>query len=113
MSTRDFSSALGPGQLWRDYMKEALAGTPASDWERPANVVSASVVAAPGAFGGDGSGLLAPGPSPVTTSEWFIKGTAPGQGGHWVVPGCAGAGGTRQEAMEIQERAPAVWQPHT
>ena len=39
---RDFSSAMGPGQLWRDYMKEALDGVPATDWERPANVVQAT-----------------------------------------------------------------------
>src|SRR5438067_389323 len=51
MSHNDFSSAMGPGQLWRDYMKEALADTPATDWPRPANVVSGTVVSAPGAFG--------------------------------------------------------------
>jgi membrane peptidoglycan carboxypeptidase len=113
MSTRDFSSAMGPGQLWRDYMKEALAGTPASDWEKPANVVSASVVAAPGAFGGYGSGLLASNLSPFTTTEWFIKGTVPAQTDDWFVQGCAGPDGSRKVAMKIQERAPAMWQRYT
>src|SRR2546428_942086 len=90
MSTRDFSSAMGPGQLWRDYMKEALAGTPASDWEKPANVVSASIVAAPGAFGGYGSGPLAANPSPLTAAEGVIKGTGPGPTPDWVLHGRAG-----------------------
>src|SRR5438132_9651614 len=58
MASHDFFSAMGPGQLWREYMKEALADTPASDWPRPADVVSATIVSAPGAFGGYGSGLL-------------------------------------------------------
>ena len=44
MSSRDFSSAMGPGQLWAGYMKEVLAETPVSDWQRPANVVSGTVV---------------------------------------------------------------------
>ena len=35
MSSRDFNSAMGPGQLWRDYMKEVLDGVPVTDWERP------------------------------------------------------------------------------
>src|SRR5439155_149928 len=49
MSTRDVSSAMGPGQLWRDYIKEALRGPPASDLERAANGMGASVVAVSGA----------------------------------------------------------------
>src|SRR5205809_2593256 len=58
MSSRDFNSAMGPGQLWRDYMKEVLEGVPAAVWERPSKCVQATVVAGPGAFGGYGSGLL-------------------------------------------------------
>src|SRR5437773_1189430 len=88
MSTVDFASATGPGQLWRDYMKEALADTPASDWPRPANVVSATVVSAPGAFGGYGSGLLPSSLSPFSTSEWFIRGTQPGKVDDWFAAGC-------------------------
>src|SRR5437868_4767668 len=49
MSSRDFSSAMGPGQLWRDYMEEARADSPASEWPRPASGVSGSVVTAAGA----------------------------------------------------------------
>src|SRR5947208_3083148 len=37
MSTVDFASATGPGQPWRDHLKEELADTPATDWPRPAN----------------------------------------------------------------------------
>src|SRR6266508_5930226 len=58
MSQRDFFSAMGPGQLWREYMKEVLTGVEKKDWERPQNVVTANVVTAPGAYGGYGSGQL-------------------------------------------------------
>src|SRR5256714_1030424 len=75
MSHNDFSSAMGPGQLWRDYMKEALADTPASDWQRPSNVVSGSVVSAPGPFGGVGTGLPPPCPPPLFTTHAFFDRT--------------------------------------
>src|SRR5919204_3351343 len=74
MSSRDFSSAMGPGQLWHDYMKEVLAETPEADWPRPANVVSGNVVVAPGAFGGYGSGPSPSGLSPFSTSARVMKG---------------------------------------
>ncbi|MBM4421124.1 MAG: hypothetical protein FJ034_06000 [Chloroflexi bacterium] len=78
MSDRDFSSAMGPGQLWRDYMREALADQPVLDWERPASVLSAKVVSAPGAFGGYGSGNVVPSAlSPFSSDEWFLRGTEP------------------------------------
>ena len=114
MSSRDFSSAMGPGQLWRDYMKEALADTPPSDWPRPANVVSGTVVAAPGAFGGYGSGLAPSGLSPFSTSEWFIKGTEPVKADDWFVVGCARPDGSTPVSMRINDtRAPASFQRYT
>ncbi|HEV8536569.1 MAG TPA: transglycosylase domain-containing protein [Candidatus Limnocylindria bacterium] len=114
MSSRDFSSAMGPGQLWRDYMTEALADTPASDWARPSNVVSATVVAAPGAFGGYGSGLVPSSLSPFSSTEWFIKGTEPARADDWFVAGCVAPDGTTKVAMKIQDpRAPAMWQRYT
>ena len=114
MSSRDFSSAMGPGQLWRDYMKEALADTPATDWARPANVVSAPIVSAPGAFGGYGSGLAPSGLSPFSTTEWFIKGTEPVKPDDWFVAGCAGPDGTAKIAMRINDvRAPTTFQRYT
>ena len=114
MSHNDFSSAMGPGQLWRDYMKEALADTPASDWQRPSNVVSGTVVSAPGAFGGYGSGLLPSSLSPFSTTEWFIKGTEPARNDDWFVAGCQLPDGSRKVAMKIQDiRAPAAFQRYT
>jgi membrane peptidoglycan carboxypeptidase len=114
MSSRDFSSAMGPGQLWRDYMKEALADTPASDWSRPANVVSGTVVAAPGAFGGYGSGLLPSSLSPFSSTEWFVKGTEPAKADDWFVASCQAQDGTTKVAMKIQDpRAPGTWQRYT
>src|SRR5436189_4597742 len=71
MSTVDFASATGPGQLWRDYMKEALADTPATDWPRPANVVTGTVVSAPGAYGGYGPGLVPSVLAPFPSTEGF------------------------------------------
>ncbi|MEO8633429.1 MAG: transglycosylase domain-containing protein, partial [Chloroflexota bacterium] len=114
MSSRDFSSAMGPGQLWRDYMKEVLDGVPVADWERPANIVQASVVVAPGAFGGYGSGLLPSNLSPFSMTEFFVRGTVPTQTDNWWVEGCPGPDGTRRIALKPQERAPGnVWQKYT
>ena len=114
MASHDFFSAMGPGQLWREYMKEALADTPASDWPRPADVVSATIVSAPGAFGGYGSGLLPSSLTPFSTSEFFIKGTVPAKIDDWFVAGCAAADGTRKVAMRVQDpRAPQEWQRYT
>jgi membrane peptidoglycan carboxypeptidase len=114
MSARNFNSAMGPGQLWRDYMKEVLDGVPVTDWERPANIVQASVVAAPGAFGGYGSGLLPSNLSPFSMTEFFVRGTVPTQADNWWVEGCPAADGTRRVALKPQERAPGnVWQKYT
>src|SRR5256885_2909255 len=114
MSTVDFASATGPGQLWRDYMKEALADTPATDWPRPANVVSGTVVSAPGALGGYGSGLAPSALPPFSMSEWFIKGTEPARADDWFVAGCPQPDGTAKVAMSIKDtRAPAAFQRYT
>jgi membrane peptidoglycan carboxypeptidase len=114
MSSRDFNSAMGPGQLWRDYMKEALADTPASDWPRPANVVSGTVVSAPGAFGGYGSGLAPSNLSPFSSTEWFIKGTEPTKTDDWFVAGCVQPDGSTKVSMKINDtRAPASFQRYT
>ncbi len=114
MSSRDFSSAMGPGQLWRDYMKEALADTPATDWPRPANVVNGTVVTAPGALGGYGSGLAPSALSPFSSTEWFIKGTEPARADDWFVAGCPQPDGTAKVAMSIKDtRAPAAFQRYT
>ncbi len=113
MSSRDFSSALGPGQLWRDYMKEIFQGIPARDWERPPNVVSADVVVAPGAFGGYGSGLLPTNLTPFTSSEIFVRGTAPAKKDDWYVEGCPSSDGGRRVVMRVSEAGPAAWKPFT
>ena len=114
MSAVDFASATGPGQLWRDYMKEALADTPSSDWARPANVVSGTVVSAPGAYGGFGSGLAPSALSPFSMTEWFIKGTEPAKADDWFVAGCPQPDGTVKVAMKINDtRAPAAFQRYT
>lgn len=114
MSSRDFSSAMGPGQLWRDYMKEVLDGVPVADWERPANIVQATIVSAPGAFGGYGSGLLPSSLSPFSMTEFFVRGTVPTQVDNWWVAGCPGPDGTARIALKPQERAPGnVWQKYT
>ncbi|HUQ41000.1 MAG TPA: PBP1A family penicillin-binding protein [Candidatus Limnocylindrales bacterium] len=113
MSSVDFSSAMGPGQLWRDYMKEALADTPATDWARPADIVTMNVVVAPGAFGGYGSGLLPSSLSPFSMPENFVKGKTPAKQDDWFVQGCLNAEGTRKVAMQMKESAPPGWTRYT
>lgn len=113
MSSVDFSSAMGPGQLWRDYMKEALADTPASDWDRPADIVTMNVVAAPGATGGYGSGLLPSSLTPFSMPENFVKGKVPAKQDDWFVQGCASADGTRKVALQLKESGPASWTRYT
>jgi membrane peptidoglycan carboxypeptidase len=113
MSSVDFSSAMGPGVLWRDYMKEVLTDTPVEDWPRPADIVTMNVVVAPGAYGGYGSGLL-PGPlSPFSSTENFIKGKTPARQDDWFVQGCPAPDGTRKVALQLKENAPAMWQRYT
>ncbi|HVR88534.1 MAG TPA: transglycosylase domain-containing protein [Candidatus Limnocylindria bacterium] len=106
---RGISSAIGPGLLWRDYMREILEGFPATDWKRPANVVDGTVVAASGAFGGYGSGLLPSSLTPFSTNEIFVKGTEPRKVDDWYTAGCAGSDGSQKVAMDIKEVGPAAW----
>jgi membrane peptidoglycan carboxypeptidase len=113
MSAVNFNSAMGPGQLWRDYMKEALADTPPADWDRPADIVTLNVVSAPGAFGGYGSGLLPSSLSPFSMPENFIKGKTPAKQDDWFVQGCVKADGTRSVALQLKENAPALWTRYT
>src|SRR5207249_3535799 len=113
MSSRDFSSAMGPGVLWQTYMKEAIADMPKQDWERPSNIVTVNVVSAPGAFGGYGSGLLPSSLSPFSMPENFIKGTQPARQDDWFVTGCAKSDGTRSVALQLKESAPEGWQRYT
>jgi membrane peptidoglycan carboxypeptidase len=113
MSARDFSSAMGPGQLWRDFMKEALADLPKEDWARPANIVTASVVVSPGAFGGYGSGLAPSTLSPFSSTENFIRGTQPVRQDDWFVQGCVQGDGTRKVALQLKESAPEMWTKYT
>ncbi len=73
------SSALGPGVLWRDYMKTVVGGLPVTWYERPSNVVTATVCVNPVLMGGNGSGKL-PGPycpSSFRKTEVFVSGTEP------------------------------------
>jgi membrane peptidoglycan carboxypeptidase len=75
---RGISSALGPGILWRDYMKTVVGGLPADDWyPRPEGIVDKVVCVNPAHRGGNGSGLL-PGPNcPFRMTEHFVQGTEP------------------------------------
>ncbi len=107
------SSAIGPGLLWRDYMKEIFADFPATDWKQPANIVKANVVTAPGAFGGYGSGLLPSSLTPFSTSEIFVKGTEPRKVDDWFGAGCVSSSGSQRVAMQIKEVGPASWKPYT
>jgi membrane peptidoglycan carboxypeptidase len=113
MSQRDFFSAMGPGVLWREYMKEVLAGVEVKDWERPANVVTANVVSAPGAYGGYGSGMLPSKLSPFSTTEIFLRGTEPRTTDTWYVQGCAKPDGSATVGMRVREVGPATWATYT
>ena len=106
------SSAIGPGLLWRDYMKEIFEGFPATDWKRTPNIIEASVVTAPGAFGGYGSGLLPSSLTPFSTKEIFVKGTEPRKVDDWFTSGCT-SGGVQKVGMQIKETGPAAWKPYT
>ena len=59
---RGISSALGPGVLWRDYMKTVVGGLPPDDFREPPGIVTKTVCVNPALLGGNGSGLL-PGPN--------------------------------------------------
>ena len=76
---RGISSALGPGVLWRDYMKTVVGGLPATWYPKPAGIVTVTVCTNPSLMGGNGSGEL-PGPncpSGFRRAENFIAGTEP------------------------------------
>ncbi|TMC72800.1 MAG: hypothetical protein E6J13_04790, partial [Chloroflexi bacterium] len=126
MSSRDFFSAMGPGQLWRDYMKAVLKDVPPADWARPAGIVAARVVAAPGASGGYGSGLLPTSLSPFSTMEYFVNGNVPKKSDDWSQEGCvttsspspaapsaSPATDARQAVMVVKEAGPDAWRPFT
>ncbi|HEY8656501.1 MAG TPA: transglycosylase domain-containing protein [Candidatus Limnocylindria bacterium] len=73
------SSALGPGILWRDYMKTVVGGLPPDDFKRPAGIVDRVVCVNPALTGGNGSGRL-PGPYCPSNFRWteqFVQGTEP------------------------------------
>ena len=73
------SSALGPGILWRDYMKTVVGALPPDDFKRPAGIVDKVVCVNPALTGGNGSGLL-PGPNCPSNFRWteqYVQGTEP------------------------------------
>jgi membrane peptidoglycan carboxypeptidase len=73
------SSALGPGILWRDYMKIVTGALPPDGWARPAGIVDRVVCVNPALTGGNGSGLL-PGPNCPSSFRWtesYVQGTEP------------------------------------
>ena len=75
------SSAMGPGVLWREFMKEAIGQLqlPETWYARPDGIIEKTVCVRPGLTGGVGSGLL-PGPncpSSWRTVEKYIAGTEP------------------------------------
>ena len=76
---RGISSALGPGVLWRDYMKTVVGGLPVTWYAKPDGIVTVTVCTNPSLLGGNGSGEL-PGPncpSNFRRPEFFIDGTQP------------------------------------
>jgi len=73
------SSALGPGVLWRDYMKTVVAQLPPDWYVRPEGIVDKVVCVNPSLYGGNGSGLI-PGPncpSNFRFTEHYVQGTEP------------------------------------
>ena len=101
---RGITSAMGPGVLWRDYMKSVVGGLPVEDFARPADVVERVVCVNPGIMGGNGSGKL-PGskcPGTFRKTEVFVKGTEPTTNDDlfWATPGC----------IRLVAHVPA-WQP--
>ncbi|MBI3522405.1 MAG: hypothetical protein HY071_04800, partial [Chloroflexi bacterium] len=83
------SSALGPGVLWRDYMKTVVGGLPPDGFPRPDGIVDAVVCINPSLTGGQGSGKL-PGagcPGSWRKTEHFKAGTQPTNSGDFFGPG--------------------------
>jgi hypothetical protein len=85
------SSALGPGILWRDYMKTVVGALPPDDFKRPAGIVDKVVCVNPALTGGNGSGKL-PGPNCPSSFRWteqYVQGTEPTSDDRDVyLPGC-------------------------
>ena len=76
---KSISSALGPGILWRDYMKTVVGGLPATWYDKPAGIVDRTVCVNPNLMGGNGSGVL-PGPNCPASyrfNEHYVEGTEP------------------------------------
>ncbi|MDE3192979.1 MAG: transglycosylase domain-containing protein [Chloroflexota bacterium] len=76
---RGITSAMGPGVLWRDYMRSVVGGLPAVWYQRPEDVTSVTVCVNPAPMGGNGSGKL-PGPGcpwGYRRTEVYVKGTEP------------------------------------
>ena len=75
---RGISSALGPGVLWRDYMRTVVGGLPPDWYPRPAGIVDRVVCVNPSLYGGNGSGVL-PGPycPGFRMTEHYVDGTQP------------------------------------
>ena len=76
---KGISSALGPGILWRDYMKTVVGGLPATWYDKPAGIVDRVVCVNPVLMGGNGSGAL-PGPNCPASyrfTEHYVEGTEP------------------------------------
>src|SRR5207245_2352913 len=72
------SSALGPGVLWRDYMKTVVGGLPVVWYDRPEGIVDKTVCVNPALMGGNGSGAL-PGPNcpaSLRVTEHYLVRTA-------------------------------------
>jgi membrane peptidoglycan carboxypeptidase len=113
MNAQGFFSAMGPGQLWRDYMKTVLTNVPVEDWPRPAGIVAADVVVAPGALGGYGSGLLPSRATPWSSTELFVRGSAPNRPDDWFEEPCSAAATAgarpRGAVMVVKEAGPEGW----
>ena len=73
------TSAMGPGVLWRDYMKKVMEPLPVEWYPRPDNIVDRVVCTNPSLYGGNGSGEL-PGPNcpgNFRMVEHYVAGTEP------------------------------------
>jgi membrane peptidoglycan carboxypeptidase len=76
---KGITSAMGPGVLWRDYMKTVVGGLPVTWYDRPEGIVDKVVCVNPLVTGGNGSGEL-PGPNCPGSFKWtehFVAGTEP------------------------------------
>ena len=73
------TSAMGPGVLWRDYMKKVMEPLPVEWYPKPDNIVDRVVCVNPSLYGGNGSGELpGPGcPASFRMTEHYVAGTEP------------------------------------